>query len=280
MNNTKINLDTIMNKHDEHNKSNEPPEKKIGNANNKNIVNIWNKVLTKNKTTPSIIKQKWENNIMLEKTTWEKSNKKIVISLHDIQKNIEKEKEKNNENDKKIALKMEKKEKEKEKEKNNENKPKKELFSNYEASLTQEKDDIINKIKQFKKLPKTKPIFLNAIIVIAISWIWLLFYINPKNHSLENYKTNIINIIDKNNVLYKFWTINKNNNPTTIIYKKEKIRIWWLNFEIEIGIVNNNKIIKYNWKIYNSNEELEKDIKKEVEEIKKERLINELMKFF
>jgi hypothetical protein len=138
----------------------------------------------------------------------------------------------------------------------------------------------MEKIKKLKSLPKTRPLFVSSLIIFTIAWIWLLFYIDPENHSIENYKTSIINIIDKNNLLYDVWIINDNNQTAPLTYEKKKIQVWWLKFEIETEIINDRKIFKYNWKTYNSDMELKRDIMIEAEKIKKEKLIEELIKYF
>lgn len=215
-----------------------------------------------------------------KEVVWEESwgEKKVFISLDSIQKNsidiwdlrIQ------NENKKKEPILV----------KQVINEPKKELFANYEAAFAKKKDSIMQKIQKLKNLPKTRPLFVSSLIIITVTWIWWLFYIDPKTHSLENYKTSIINIIDKNNLINDIWIVNDNwltnedKQPPPVIYEKEKIQLWWLKFEVETKVVDEKKIFKYDWKTYNSDEELKADMKIEVEKIKKAKLIDGIIKNF
>jgi hypothetical protein len=139
-----------------------------------------------------------------------------------------------------------------------------------------------------KMLPKTRVWFVISIILISVVGVSILMKIDPKNHSIENYKANVLSIIwKKDKVLIdnvwvidpnawvidpnawvidpnawvvdpNAWVVNENND--SII--KEK----WLTITPEI-VTNEDSSIGYiyKWTTY-SKEELQKVIKNEVKE--------------
>ena len=232
----------------------------------------------KNESDTTLIVEKEDKSddtlIVEEEKEWE--DKKVFITLDNIQKNskINKWEWKNKLNEKEplklpIIKKIE------------ENIVKQELFSNYEGAFAKKDDSIMKKIKKLKSLPKTRPLFVSSLIIMTIIWIWWIFYIDPKNHSFDSYKTSVINAFDGNNLIYEAWLINDNYQQTISLTSEiKKIQIWWLSFEFEIEIINNKEVFNFNWKTYNSKAELKKVITIEVEKIKKEKLINGLIKSF
>jgi len=146
------------------------------------------------------------------------------------------------------------------------NKP---LFENYESVFKKDKTNILEEIKKLKWLPKTNIIWLSILIWLTISWIWILFYINPKIHNLNNYKTSIIDT-------YK--TITNKTSETKIITKR--INKGWYIYEIKIEKLLWKDVYIYKWKYFKTKEKLNKAINKEVEYRKKAKLIKILKNSF
>lgn len=165
---------------------------------------------------------------------------------------------------------------------------KNELFSNYVSSFKEKEDSLLAKIKKLKNLPKTRPVFLSVIILITISWIWMLFVIDPDTHSFEHYKVSILNILKKEKTVIneKIDEIKKDDTkikppiPKKEVKEeiKEKVKIWWLDFDFWIQTNTTwEQIYNYKWQTYNSKEELEKNITVEVIKIKKDKVRNILL---
>jgi len=148
------------------------------------------------------------------------------------------------------------------------NKP---LFKNYESVFKKDKTNILEHIKKLKWLPKTNIILLTVLIWLTISWIWILFYVNPKIHNLNNYKTSII---DTYNVI----TNKKKTSQNKIITKK--INKWWYIYEVRIEKLLWKDIYVYKWKYFDTEEKLNKVINKEIEYRKKVKLVKILKNSF
>jgi len=83
----------------------------------------------------------------------------------------------------------------------------KDLFSNYTSETKKIEPTILEKIKKLwsTKYIKTDKVFLVFIITITFVWIWILFRLNPKLHSIDNYKASILN---------SYETLTKSNKNT------------------------------------------------------------------
>lgn len=233
----------------------------------------------------------WE--IIIKENIDEDKDNKTFLSIENIKswfwskKEENKEDIKENENkDELICLdnnceKVEKKSIIESKEENKEKiQEKKELFSNYKADYKSEQLTILQRIKKLKNLPKTNYKFVFWLITFTAIWIWLLFYLNPKDHSIQNYKASIINIINKDEIEKKRLQIEEEYKKVQeeLKWKIEYIKYSWFNFTVEFRTLNWEKNYKYNNIIYKNKKELDKVLNLEVTNIKrwiiKEILIN------
>lgn len=144
---------------------------------------------------------------------------------------------------------------------------KKELFWNYKSEFTEKENNIIEEVKTEKKkftdrikLPKTRVLLILVLILITIGAVWALFKIDPKNHSIDKYKTAITNNIKniKKNYIDKEWVLEVTNidwyNFDT--YTQKKI-FTWSNY-------------KYKDIIYTSKTDLDQVINNELSILKQE----------
>ncbi|MDD3303035.1 MAG: hypothetical protein PHN31_05760 [Candidatus Gracilibacteria bacterium] len=74
---------------------------------------------------------------------------------------------------------------------------KKDLFVNYDSDFHRNEKQILKKIRGIRMLPKTNFAFIITLLVITTGIVTFLMSIDPKNHSLENYKTSLLNIATK-----------------------------------------------------------------------------------
>lgn len=63
----------------------------------------------------------------------------------------------------------------------------KELFWNYESKFSSESKDILQKLR----MPRTRLWFVFSLIFLTVGMIWVLMMIDPKTHSISNYKASI-----------------------------------------------------------------------------------------
>lgn len=110
-----------------------------------------------------------------------------------------------------------------------------EIFSNYKSDFIWKENKIYESIKKLKNMPKTNFIFLWLIIgitLISISWMFKFF---PEKHSIQNYKTSII---DTYNIV-----IQKEETPWEVSFKN----IEWYDISIEYR-TNKKWIVEYKYK--------------------------------
>lgn len=84
------------------------------------------------------------------------------------------------------------------------------LFVNYDSEFHKNEKTIMQKIMQLKMIPKTRLWFVSALIIFAVTGVWIMMKIDPENHSIDNYKANIF----------------------AVIWKKEEVKenpVWWKN---------------------------------------------------
>lgn len=147
----------------------------------------------------------------------------------------------------------------------------KEIFSNYKTDYKQEKISILQQIKKLKNIPKTNYKFVLWSILITVLWIWLLFYFDPEDHSIQNYKASIFNMIYEDEIAQKRQEIEDEYNQLLedLKWKIEYVKYSWFNFTVEYRTINWVKTYKYNNIEYESKQELDKVLAQEVEYIKK-----------
>ncbi len=173
-----------------------------------------------------------------------------------------------------------------------EEKPVWDLFVNYDSEFHKNQKTILQKIRMFKMMPKTSVWFVSLLIVITLCWIWIMMKIDPKTHSIENYKANVLavfwikverKVVTWNTPLWvngKTWTWISNswvlNNTWSWIIgswaidEKEEILVKekWLTIRPDL-ITNADWSISYmyNWKVYTKDElqiQLKLEVKNEV----------------
>ncbi len=232
---------------------------------------------TNNSTNDKIVSDTIKEPILEKKET-----NKSFISIEDIKKeSIQNEKKKKEEERNKNI----EKEKliDKEKQIKNQNKgDSKELFTNYKADYIKKKETLTQQIKKLKNLPKTHYKSLIWLIVLTTLWIWLLFYISPNNHSIQNYKASILNIVYKDQIEEKRLEIEKEylQLQEELRWRIEYIKYLWFNFTVEARTLNWIKNYKYNNTIYDSKKLLDEVLIIEVEKIKKWIIKNVLINSF
>lgn len=249
----------------------------------------------------NIVKESWEkeelinedeisqkDNILIEKENWNEENENeekkwpaIKISFASIKKNQNLDttsKNSDDEKDKNLKNSLEEKKSDDEDKviihKKDDNL--KDLFWNYESKFEKDKKTIIEKLKKLKVIPKTRLWFLFSLTIITIIGISVLFYIDPKTHSIENYKVSLLNIFNWNKTSNEDSTdLVVNNTWSSEEVKIEKISVWWYAFEISVKDVKwEEKIYIYNMKLYKDKKVLLNQLNKVVETLKKEKLIN------
>ena len=115
---------------------------------------------------------------------------------------------------------------------------KKDLFVNYDSDFHRNEKQILKKIRWIRMLPKTNFAFIITLLVITTWIVTFLMSIDPKNHSLENYKTSLLNIATKvQTIVSNTWKNNPddkgaNNNST----------ITWVTI-VENNTNNNNNVV-------------------------------------
>lgn len=71
------------------------------------------------------------------------------------------------------------------------------IFVNYDSEFHKNQKSILQKIRMFKMTPKTSITFVWLLILITIWLIGIMMKIDPKNHSIDNYKANILWLLGK-----------------------------------------------------------------------------------
>ena len=67
-------------------------------------------------------------------------------------------------------------------------------FTNYKSKFKDESENIIKRIRNFKYSPKTRTGFVFSLILITALWIWSMMILFPERHSLEIYRTSLIDL--------------------------------------------------------------------------------------
>lgn len=164
------------------------------------------------------------------------------------------------------------------------------LFVNYDSEFHKNQKSILQKIRAFKMTPKTSITFVLILIVITVWWIWIMMKIDPENHNLENYKTNVLSLLwKKPKEVVSSWSLSTNtwsNNTDTWVVNNSSWTVmdwtWstqsWLTEEKEEILIREKwltispDIIKnedwsisylYNWKVY-TKDELQEQLRIEV----------------
>ncbi|NDK08559.1 hypothetical protein EOM39_04960 [Candidatus Gracilibacteria bacterium] len=71
------------------------------------------------------------------------------------------------------------------------------IFVNYDSDFHKNQKSILQKIRMLKMTPKTSITFVGLLILITIGGIGIMMKIDPKNHSIDNYKANILGLLGK-----------------------------------------------------------------------------------
>ncbi len=277
-------IENIKKENEEKHKEKKDELLEVLNKEEKNENNL--KISNQEENNSNILNQKKINEKLKKKVNIETINNNIIkekINEHkDIDENIEKDVlEIEKEIDKKVEEEVNKKIKLKIK-KDAETENKWELFWNYRSEFIEKESNIIENIEtKHKKLrdklkePKTRIFLILSLIITTATIIFILFILYPENHSYEKYKKAInMNINNfKNKYVDKPWILEVKNikNYNFNIYSKEESK-WKI-------------IYKYNDIIFNSKEELDTIInrelilleqKAEIERIEREKIQNEI----
>ena len=78
------------------------------------------------------------------------------------------------------------------------------IFSNYESDFSADWQSVLERLKQSRYLPHSRKWFVLALLWITVLTVWSLFLIDPKTHSIENYKATLLGIPkQKSNALHQ-----------------------------------------------------------------------------
>jgi hypothetical protein len=118
--------------------------------------------------------------------------------------------------------------------------------------------------------------------MVTTLWVWLLFYLDPADHSIQNYKASIINILNKDQIEQKRLEIEIEYQKLQeeLKWRIEYMKYWWFNFTIETRTVDWIKNYKYKYIIYSTKKELEEALILEVIELKRSIIKNFLINSF
>lgn len=161
--------------------------------------------------------------------------------------------------------------------KTNDKEANKEIFSQYKSDFVKNKETIIDGIKKLKNIPKTRIWLVVLLVLISSIWIWSLFIINPEIHSIENYKTSILEIFkEPKSDIEKPIKVEETPIKNEVIVIPSNVIKWWININYKSEIINWQETINYNWKIYYSKAEFETELPKIIEKLKIEKLTDYL----
>ncbi len=227
-------------------------------------------------TTDENIKEKEEKEV--EKITNE-NKKRVKFNQDSLLKAKEKDKKKFKEKQdeqEEINKKTEKDKKEKQTEEQ------KEIFSNYKTDYKKEKVSIVQKIKKLKNLPKTNYKLVTWLIVITLWIVATLFYLNPKDFSLQNIKSSIFNILHEDKIDEKRNEIENEHNKLVEEqkWKKDTIKYSWFDFTIEYRSLDWVKEYKYKNIEYITLEEIYKVLDEEIKLKQKDIIKDALLERF
>lgn len=292
----KINLSSIKSWHNMPKEEQKKKEKEKLNTSQEWLeTNIIPQAKTKKEELETNLPSDNSNN----KTKENSSEEKVKIKLSSIKKveenKIEDKKDDNTkkkEESKKVDNTKENSKKEekaetmtKEVSKEEENKEKKDLFLNYESRFKKEWNKILEKLKKLKDIPKTRKWLVLSLIAWTAIFIWILFIVDPNTHSISNYKASIIYNLNK----LKQEDDNQDIIPEQIEktkikeeqIKSEIVKLLWYKFDISYNLDPSWKeIYSYAWNNFNSKEELLKFLNKELEKLKKQKVIKFLKENF
>jgi hypothetical protein len=115
-------------------------------------------------------------------------------------------------------------------------------------------------------------VFVWWIIVATVLWISFLFYVDPEVHSVENYKTSILNIAGKSMTQEEI-----NSHQTDIIndiaWKLNQNNLGW--YQLDFEILTNalwNAVYKFDGNEYKNKWELDVAIKEKLTELKLDKI--------
>ena len=152
---------------------------------------------------------------------------------------------------------------------------------------------------KIKKIQKTRITFIVSLIILTITSISWLFYIDPDTHSVDNYKASILNSYSK--IAWKEIDTeksqSKNKEEESAIMEDEKVvrreeekisnemieieelDIWWSIIRIEKIISWSWWEIKYklDWKVFNNRESLDKEVENIINKNKELKIKNYIL---
>lgn len=156
------------------------------------------------------------------------------------------------------------------------------VFGNYESEYKKKESNILSSIKKLtkiadlKKLTKTNKVFVWWIITATIIWISFLFYIDPETHSLDNYKTSILNLAGRNMTQDEI-NIHQTDIINDINWKLNQNNLGWYQLDFEI-LVDEwwNAVYKFDWNKYKTKGTLDIAIQEKLTELKLDKIRNYL----
>lgn len=157
-----------------------------------------------------------------------------------------------------------------------------EVFSNYESDYKKEEGNVLEwiqklkKIANIKKMSKINKIFISSLVVVSIASFVFLFYMQPANHSLNDYKASILTLAGKEmteqEVQEHKWEIQKE-----IEWKLEENNLWGYQLHFEILVDEYGAATyKFDGNQYQTKQDLDNAISEKLEFLKKEKIRNYL----
>lgn len=235
-----------------------------------------------------------------------KKNKKAKLDLSNMIDKKEEKRVKNEKEKDEVKQAEDKRKEEEEKELNKNKEPVEEIwevFINYESDFNQEEKTILEKVKIFKDYikPKTRIAFVLLMIFVTGWWISTLFYVAPKVHNIENYKSKLIILKEKTVCVFsvkkcleyeKQHALEKkrqedkriadlkkideeriaNLKKTEWVITNKSINKWWFKFDYSVKEFTDKEIIIYNWIEYNSEIDFNRAIDKSINNKKFDKL--------
>ncbi|MDD3646460.1 MAG: hypothetical protein PHH06_03555 [Candidatus Gracilibacteria bacterium] len=161
--------------------------------------------------------------------------------------------------------------------KTNDKEANKEIFSQYKSDFVKNKETIIDGIKKLKNIPKTRIGLVVLLVLISSIGIGSLFIINPEIHSIENYKTSILEIFkEPKSDIEKPIKVEETPIKNEVIVIPSNVIKGGININYKSEIINGQETINYNGKIYYSKAEFETELPKIIEKLKIEKLTDYL----
>lgn len=156
------------------------------------------------------------------------------------------------------------------------------VFNNYESDFKRKEASILNAIKRLtkianlKKLTKTNKIFVSWIIITTILWVSFLFYVDPEIHSIENYKTSILDLAGQKMTQEEI-NIHQKDIIDDIAWKLTQNNLGGYQLDFEI-LVNTSwlAVYKFDGDEYNNKSELDIAIQNKLIALKFDKIRNYL----